>query len=109
MNKTLTSAALTVGALLCGAVQAQTLMNGQSVYGRPGVDEAATRVVDLASTKPLNVTCGDTVTFVNGSQRFTWRFDTISHRAVPLAKVAPAGFGAREQVVYVSRQASERG
>ena len=43
--------------------------------------------------RALNVRCGDTVTFVNGAKKFSWKFDTASHGAVPLAKIAPADFG----------------
>lgn len=109
MNKTMMAAVIAMGTLSAGVAQADTMWNGQSVYGRSVTADASTKVVDLASAKALNVTCGDVVTFVNGSQRFTWRFDTVSHRAVPLAKVAPAGFGATQQVVYVSRNSMERG
>lgn len=108
MNKTMLGTLVLI-ATFSGASHAQTMLNGQSVYGRASAPDSSTRVVDLAAAKPINVTCGDTVTFVNGAQRFTWKFDVASHRAVPIASVAPAGFGTVEQVVYVSRHAGERG
>lgn len=89
---------------------AETFLNGQSVFGRPApAGEPASRVVDVTSAKYLNIRCGDSVTFVNGANRFSWRFDVATHRAVPLAKIAPSGFGTSALTVYVARNDMERG
>lgn len=76
--------------------------NGDSVYGKPAQEARSVRVVDVANTKSLNVKCGDIVTFASGGNRFTWKFDTVSHVTVPLAKIAPAGFAGANTKVYVS-------
>ncbi len=86
-----------------------TLMNGKSRFGQPVAEAQGARVFDATTAKSLNVRCGDTVTFVNGVKKFSWKFDTTNHGAVPLAKIAPADFGAVASTVYVSRNDSERG
>ncbi len=96
--------------LLSSAAYAETFLNGQSVYGRPAsADAKPARVVDVATAKHVNVTCGEAVTFVNGANRFTWKFDVANHRAIPIDKIAPAGFGPSAYTVYVSRSEMERG
>jgi hypothetical protein len=86
-----------------------TFMNGNSFYGKPSAEMKGNLVVDVATAKTLNVKCGDTVTFVNGAKRFSWRFETTPHSGVPLAKIAPADFGAGATTVYVARNDMERG
>lgn len=86
-----------------------TMLNGKSRFGEPTTDMQGAPVVDATNVKALNVRCGDTVTFVNGAKKFSWKFDTTSHGAVPLAKIAPADFGAVALTVHVSRNDSERG
>lgn len=85
------------------------LPNGKSRFGQPAAELQGARVVDATTTKTLNVRCGDTVTFVNGAKKFSWKFDTTNHGAVPLARIAPSDFGAVASTVYVSRNDSERG
>lgn len=92
-----------------GASFAQTLMNGQSVYGAQTQPDSFTRTVDLSQNKSINVDCGDVVTFVNGDKQFTWKFDSTRHSGVPLASIAPADFGATGEIVYVDRNETEAG
>src|SRR6218665_1872875 len=102
--------ALIVGSLgLASTAFADTLRNGKSYYGEPVVPSTHTRVIDLAQASPINVKCGEAVTFVNGSKQFTWKFDSISHRGVALSALAPTSFGAAGQGVYIGRNASEIG
>jgi len=86
-----------------------TLPSGKSRFGQPTAELQGARVVDATNAKTLNVRCGDTVTFVNGAKKFSWKFDTTNHGAVPLAKIAPADFGVVASTVYVSRNDYERG
>lgn len=86
-----------------------TLMNGKSRFGEPVAEAPGAPVVNATTAKTLNVRCGDTVTFVNGAKKFSWKFDTTGHGSVPLSKIAPADFGAVASTVYVSRNDSERG
>lgn len=102
----LAALAMTAGTAFAAS---DTLLNGKSRFGQPAAEMQGARIVDAATTKSLNVRCGDTVTFVNGGKKFSWKFDTTSHGAVPLAKIAPADFGAVASTVYVSRNDSERG
>lgn len=90
------------------ALTSETMRNGKSVYGVPNAAQAADRVVDVQKVKRLNVHCGETVTFQNGAERFTWRFDVVGHRTVDLKKVAPAGFTAERFLVHVSPNQYER-
>ncbi|MBI2750464.1 MAG: CzcE family metal-binding protein [Burkholderiales bacterium] len=110
-RKLLTAGIVSTFAFAAGSAFAagDTLPNGKSRFGQPTADMQGTRVVDVANAKALNVRCGDTVTFVNGAKKFSWKFDTTNHGAVPLAKIAPADFGAVASTVYVSRNDSERG
>lgn len=108
--KMLVAGTLASLALLSTSVGAtETFRNGQSIYGKPAVAGSQTRVVDTRAGRTVNVKCGDTLTFVNGAQRFTWTFDVATHRRVALSKIAPADFGPTAQAVYVERNPSERG
>lgn len=68
---------------------ADTFMNGQSYYGQPTSQASAARVVDIASSGPINIAYGETVTFRNGGQQFSWTFNGLDRRAVDVAKIAP--------------------
>jgi plastocyanin len=101
--------------LLLGAAGAQAataadarLANGRSVHGMPVSAPQDARVVDVGTRSVLNVDCGDTITFVNGDQRFSWKFDSVGHGAVDLRALAPAGFASQRLMVYVSRNEAER-
>ena len=86
-----------------------TLPNGESRYGHPVSAPQGVVVVNTATAKSVNVLCGDTVTFVNGAEKFSWRFDSVVHGAVPLSKFAPAAFGSVRTTVYVARNEAEYG
>lgn len=86
-----------------------TLPNGKSRFGNPTAEVQNARVVDVAGVKTLNVRCGESVTFVNGAKKFSWRFDPVNHGVVALAKLVPADFGATDIKVYVSRNEAEKG
>lgn len=86
-----------------------TYINGKSLYGQPMREAVNAKVVDISQAKKLNVRCGDTVTFVNGDKKFSWKFDVASHRAVDVAKIAPADFGAKAATVFVAPNEFERG
>jgi len=105
------SLSLSAGLARANAQQPQPLLsNGQSVYGTPAEASPTSRQVDLATAGALNIRCGETVVFRSGTQRFAWKFDSISHRPVPLQAIAPAGFAlGKALTVYVERNESERG
>ena len=91
------------------ASSGQTMANGRSVYGIANATAAADRTVDVSSATTLNVTCGETVTFLSGGHSFTWRFDVRGHRPFDLKQVAPAGFPLQRLMIYVSPNDLERG
>ena len=82
---------------------ADTFMNGQSYYGQPTSQASAARVVDIASSGPINIADGETVTFRSAGQQFSWTFNGLGGRAVDVVKIAPAGFPAKPFAVYVGR------
>lgn len=100
--------ATAVAASLALPAAAERFANGKSWYGAPSSAEVATQTVDVKSAKRLNVRCGDTVTFRNGEQRFSWRFDVLNHQVVDLRKIAPAGFTAEPLRIYISSNVYER-
>ena len=55
-----------------------TFMNGQSYYGQPTSQASSSRVVDIASSGPINIAYGETVTFRSGGQQFSWTFNVES-------------------------------
>ena len=110
--KKLTGVALIVAAALTStaafAAGSHTLMNGKSVFGIPTSADSSAKVLDVNTTKSMEVICGDVVTVRNGDKTFTWKFDVIGHRTVDLQKIAPAGFTSKPLMVYVERNESER-
>ncbi|MBO9687582.1 CzcE family metal-binding protein [Roseateles chitosanitabidus] len=98
---------LAAGAAQAAAPQADQLMNGRSAYGVPAAGIQADKVVDVKDGGSLNIDCGQTVEFRDGGKSFTWKFDSVQHRAVNLAQIAPSGFGAKGFVVHVSRNEAE--
>lgn len=76
--------------------------NGMSFYGQVADAAAANRVVDVATTRSLNVAYGETVTFTDAGRQFTWTFNGLDRRALVLTDIAPAGFG-RSLKVYVDQ------
>lgn len=86
-----------------------TFPTGESYYGRSVPVANFYRVVDLAQAKNVAIECGETVTFVNQGQKFSWKFDSIHHTRVPVAAVAPAGFDTAGIAVYINRNEYESG
>ncbi|MCH7345295.1 CzcE family metal-binding protein [Pelomonas sp. CA6] len=97
------AALATAASLAQAATPSPTFANGRSIYGVPTQGDAGARVVDVNQVRQLNVVCGDVVTFRNGEQRFSWKFDVASHAPVDLQRIAPAGFAAQNLRVYVQR------
>lgn len=79
--------------------------NGESMFGQPAAAGAmSSRVVDVSTTKSVTVPYGETVTFQAPSgQKFTWTFNGLDRKAVPVAKIAPADFPAAQGTVYVQQ------
>lgn len=113
MKRIISMRALAMGLLaVAGFAQAGTpnpdlMNNGKSVFGEPVTATQDTRIINLAKQNSLNVTCGDVVTFQNGSKTFSWKFDTTRHSAVDLQKIVPAGFTDKNVKIYVSRNEGE--
>ena len=90
------------------AAGADTFANGQSYYGQPASPQAATRAVDLGSASRINVADGESVTFRNGGQLFTWTCNGLYRRAVEVTKTATAGFPTEPLVVHVGLNPANR-
>jgi hypothetical protein len=86
-----------------------TYINGKSIYGQPVRETVNAKLVDVTQAQKLNVRCGETVTFVNGDKKFSWKFDVAGHRAVDVSKIAPSDFGAKMATVYIAPNEFERG
>lgn len=80
---------------------AQTFPNGDSYYGNLMPVAPSYRVIDLEQGKWATVICGETVTFVNKGQKFSFKFDSVRHSRVSIASFAPAGFDTGGKVVYI--------
>lgn len=108
--KTLAIIALTLGSLTTFAASARDAASTDRNLHGYAVSAPALkgRVIDVSAGRPINVTCGELVTFVNGSQSFTWKFEG-RHTAVELAKLAPAGFQTSGKTIYIARDLSELG
>ncbi len=91
------------GVASAAAGSSDTFPNGQSLYGEATKMSQSARVVDVATSRYVNVTYGETVEFVNGAKMFAWTFDGLSDRAVNIAKIAPSGFDSTPLTVYVAR------
>lgn len=101
MKKTL-FAGIAAVLLLTSYASASTFPNGDSYFGNWMPVAHSYRVIDLAQSKWATVHCGETVTFVNKGQKFSFRFDSIRHSRVPIASFAPAGFDAGGKMVYIN-------
>lgn len=103
------AAAFTAMAAPWASHAAGTFMNGQSHYGQPAPATAAAPVVDLGSTRHLNVGYGETVSFRGtGGQVFTWTFNGLDLRAIDLARIAPPAFATPPLRVFIGRNPSMR-
>lgn len=76
--------------------------NGTSFYGQPADAAVANRVVDVATSRSLNVAYGETITFTDAGRQFTWTFNGLDRKGLVLTDIAPAGFG-RSLKVYVAQ------
>jgi len=81
---------------------ANSFLNGQSFYGQPAGAETRGRVVNVDTSRHLNVEYGETVVFRRADRQFAWTFNGLDRRAVDLAKIAPADFSGRPFVIYVA-------
>ena len=86
----------------------ETFINGQSFYGQPSREATGARVVDLGAVPKINVRYGETVTFRNDGQQFSWTFDGLDRRSVDINKIAPAGMAVKPLTVYVARDPANR-
>ena len=102
------SAAALLSATASLASKPDTFPSGRSHFGVASTSEQATKVVDVRSTKYINIECGETITFRNGDKSFSWRFDVVNHGTVDAQKVAPAGFMTEPLMVYVRPNDYER-
>ena len=91
------------GLLVSSYAGAATFSNGGSYFGSQVPTSQYARVIDLAKGGPVNIVCGETVTFMNNGQQFTWKFDSIRHSKVALNQFAPSGFDTGNKVVYINR------
>lgn len=93
----ITSAAF---ALQAGAAD---LAHTPATYGAAVPAASGDRIITLTpTTKWVNVTDGETVTFVKDGLRFTWQFNTLSGVAsVPLSTIAPPSLMVGTVAVYV--------
>lgn len=92
--------------VLAFAADGGNFRNGNSYFGEPADGKVASRTVDLATTRVVRVKYGETVKFVKGSEQFTWTFNGVDARSVPLMKIAPHNFGGTN--VYVEQNPLHR-
>lgn len=76
-------------------------------YGSVAHQESAVRkIVVTPNTKWVNVTNGETVTFVVEGRSFTYSFQTYQYtNLLPMAAIAPADLNVGDIRVYVSHPA----
>lgn len=103
---TLAALAASVPALSMATTHA-TFRNGMSFYGQRADNATANRVVSVTTARTFNVAYGETVTFTDGSQQFTWTFNGLDRKGLALADIAPPGFGGAVKV-YVAQDPFNR-
>lgn len=89
-------------AMLAGAAQAHGETGTAADDGHVVAARAATKVITIASAKPVNVDEGDVVKFVHGAESFTFDVHTypnITH--FNLAQIEPKGMHFPAADVYV--------
>lgn len=99
-----------VSTLFAGAVQAAD-PHDAAWYGVAAPDHTAQRKIEIKpDTRWVNVTNGETVTFVADGQRFTFHFQTYpTTQVVDLATLAPSGVNIKPVRVYVAESPENRG
>lgn len=104
IHSTIVLGAALCASLLTGLAQAAAAPHPASYYGNVARAEAADRQITIAAgTTSVNVTNGETVTFVIGEQRFTFSFQTWSNtQTLDLAAIAPADIKVPAVRVYVA-------
>lgn len=69
--------------------------------GRMGDPALASRVVDVSKIKHINIACGETISFTDGKESFSWKFDVIGHGVVNINSIAPKSFAPTDFRIYV--------
>jgi hypothetical protein len=97
--------------LFAGASQAAGRDHEAGWYGVAVPAQAAQRKIEIkADTRWVNVTNGETVTFVSEGQSFTFHFQTYPNtQVVDLATLAPSGVSVKPVRVYVAESMENRG
>ncbi|HEY9101522.1 CzcE family metal-binding protein [Chitinimonas sp.] len=110
-TRTLSLIAAGIAATLSLGAFAAPTPHTPAYYGRSVASQGIDQKVEVQpQTRWVNVTNGDTVTFSNGGQTFSWHFDTLHHDDnFDLAEIAPQGFQAGKVRVYVAPNAAELG
>jgi len=70
---------------------------------------AKREIVLTPSTEWVNVTNGETVTFVENGKKFTWDFNSYDHVSFKLGMIAPKELGCPNVRVYVGRDPTYEG
>ncbi len=75
--------------------------NHASKFGSAAPSSSAQRTINLdQNSKYVNVTQGETITFVSEGHSFTWNFDTFGTPVFDLSHIAPNNINTRNIVVY---------
>jgi hypothetical protein len=83
--------------------QAKGTTASSSDYGSVAPSDAAERVIVLTpSTKWINVTNGETVSFIENGKKFTWDFNSYDSVSLKLSTIAPKELGYPNVRVYVA-------
>lgn len=87
-----------------GATAQADVKRSPKDYGEPALLNATKKEIFISpDTKYVNVTDGETVIFVAGSQRFAWHFNTFPDTThIGLASIAPPEFPAQNVTVYIA-------
>jgi hypothetical protein len=79
-------------------------------YGTAAIAAAGRTIEITAMTKWVNVNNGETVTFIQGGNTFTWHFDTFpAVTNFPLDRITPSSFGNVKARVYVDADPASAG
>lgn len=87
---------------------AERFASGKSYYGSPA-PAGDYRNVDLSQKAPINITCGETVSFTSQGRTFAWKVSSIQHNHVPVARFAPPGFDTQGRSIFVTPGEHEQG
>lgn len=102
MKRKLSTLAVCIFALLCGACSTPASMSGTGRWGDPAPVTAGTRTIEITpDTHYVNVVNGDVVRFVDGGKTFAWDFNGFCGYQFDLARVAPQGMLDHSVIAYV--------